>query len=679
MSKVRVYLLARELGINNADLIKTLNDLGVEVTSHMSSIDKEIAAMVKEMLAPTEADKGKEAPVKKEVAATPAEEEKNIKSERKAPKTAKQETRSASIKVEGPLTIKNIAAAAGQNPNAIMQKLINDGVMIALTQAIDEKAKGQIESSLGFKIEAAGGEPLAEKIKHPKVTKASKNLKKRPPVVTIMGHVDHGKTKLLDTIRETNVISTEAGGITQHIGAYQVRVDNSKITFLDTPGHEAFTAMRARGAQVTDLAILVVAADDGVMPQTIEAINHAKDAKIPIIVAVNKIDKPTANAERVKQQLSEHNLVPEEWGGDTVFVEVSALHNQNIDELLEMIILITDMEELVADPTGYAEGIIIESKLDKGRGAVATVLVNSGTLHVGDVIIAGLSCGRVRAMFTDAGKRVTKAGPSTPVEVLGFSAVPTAGDKLRVLKDEKEARALVAQRQEEKRAGELHVQRAVNLEQFYQQIQEGQIKDLKIIIKGDVDGTVGALKDSLMRIESDEVNLEIIHSGVGAITESDVILAAASNAIIIGFNVRPDNNAQRAAEKEKVDIRTYRIIYQIIDDVKKALEGLLEPEIKERVIGQAEVRQTFKVPKIGIVAGLYVNTGRITRNSLVRLIRDGVVIHEGKIDSLRRFQDDVREVEENYECGLGIEGFHDIKEGDTIEAYVLDVIKRQLN
>jgi translation initiation factor IF-2 len=487
-----------------------------------------------------------------------------------------------------------------------------------------------------------------------------------------MGHVDHGKTSLLDSIRQTHVTSQEAGGITQHIGAYQVICQGKKIVFLDTPGHEAFTAMRARGAQVTDIAILVVAADDGVMPQTIEAINHAKSAKVPIIVAINKMDRPGANPDRVKQQLAEHQLIPEDWGGDTIMAPVSAHQKTGISELLEMILLVAEMLDLKANPNRLAYGTIIEAKLDKGRGPVSTVLVQKGTLRIGDTIIAGTAYGKVRAMVNDRGEKVKKAEPATPVEVLGLADVPQAGDTL-VAVDERTARAVAEKRIAKKRTEEIKQSQKVSLDDLFKQIQEGSLKDLNIVVKADVQGSIEALRQSLLNIKNKEVRVNIVHAGVGAINESDVMLAAASNALIIGFNVRPDGNARKAADSEKIDIRLYRVIYDAINDVEAAITGMLAPEFKEVILGRAEVRQVISVPK-AVVAGSYVLEGKITSTSQVRLIRNGIVVHEGKLESLRRFKDDVKEVAQNYECGVTIEKFRDVKEGDIIEAFTMEEV-----
>ncbi|MGE5397891.1 MAG: translation initiation factor IF-2 [Chitinophagales bacterium] len=572
------------------------------------------------------------------------------------------------------ITVRDLAEKMNKSPAEIIRKLMLLGMTVSLNNDIDYDIAEMIAIDFKVRVER---EKTAEELILEDIVDNPENMVSRPPVVTVMGHVDHGKTSLLDAIRETNVVSKEAGGITQHIGAYQVEINNQKITFIDTPGHEAFTAMRARGAQATDIAILVVAADDGVMPQTIEAINHAKAAMVPIIVAVNKIDKDNANPDRVKQQLTEYGLVAEEWGGDTVSVLVSAKSHQGIEHLLEMILLVAEMRELTADPERVAEGVIIEGQLDKARGPLATALVQKGTLKVGDSIICGTSFGKVRAMINDIGERVNEVGPSTPVEVLGLTEVPMAGDRLRVV-DEKVARQVSQLRIDEKRREEQSKTTRVSLDDFFKQIKEGEVKELNLIVKGDVQGSVEAVTQSLLRLTTDEVKVNVIHSGVGAITENDVTLASASNAIIIGFNVRPDTKARKYGEEEKIDVRLYRVIYEAIDDVKKAMAGLLEPELVEVYQGRVEVRAIFKVPKIGTVAGCYVSEGKITRNSNIRVLRDGVVVFEGKLASLKRFKDDAKEVLENYECGMGIEGFGDIKEGDLIEAYIIEEVAREL-
>ncbi|MCL6614204.1 MAG: translation initiation factor IF-2, partial [Firmicutes bacterium] len=573
------------------------------------------------------------------------------------------------------ITVKELAGVMAMPVGEIIKKLMAMGVLATINQEIDYDTAAILAQEYGHEVRPAPS--LEDKLKQIEVVDPPEALLPRPPVVTVMGHVDHGKTSLLDAIRETNVTAQEAGGITQHIGAYQVEIKGRKITFLDTPGHEAFTAMRARGAQVTDIAVLVVAADDGVMPQTVEAINHAKAAGIPIVVAINKIDKSQANPERVKQELTEYGLVAEEWGGETVMVEVSALKRIGLDRLLEMVLLVADLRELRANPDRPAKGTIIEAELDKGRGPVATVLVQNGTLEVGDTVIAGAVVGRVRALVNDKGKRVRKAGPSTPVEVIGLDGLPMAGDELFAIKDEHLARQLADQRQQLKRESELRRLVPMTLNDLFNRVQEGELKELKVIVKADVHGSVEALRQSLERIANEQVKVVVIHGRVGAITESDVMLASASNAIIIGFNVRPDPAAKRAAEKERVEIKLYRIIYDAIDDIKAALEGMLTPEYREVVLGRAEVRAVFKVPKIGNVAGCYVHEGKIVRGGDARVLRDHVVVYEGKIDSLRRFKDDVREVQSGFECGIGLERFNDIKEGDVIEVYAMEEVKRE--
>lgn len=593
--------------------------------------------------------------------------------ERRRTKVEKTKT----LSIPDTLTVRDLALRLEVSTGDLIKKLMSLGVMATINEVIDFETCEIVADEYGVKLNRLS-EIEERAVTVEEIVDDPESLVPRPPVVTVLGHVDHGKTSLLDKIRQSRVTETEAGGITQHIGAYQVSVGDRRITFIDTPGHEAFTAMRARGAQVTDIAILVVAADDGVMPQTVEAINHAKAAEVPIIVAVNKIDKPTAEPERVRQQLSEHELIPEQWGGDTVFVDVSALTGEGIDELLEMILLVADVRELKANPARPAKGHIIEAELDKGRGPVATVLVETGTLRIGDSIIAGGAYGRVRAMTNDRGQSVTEAGPSTPVEIIGFSDVPEAGDVFHVVADDKTAREMASKRQERKRTEELLETQKVSLDDFYQRMQEGEVKELNIIVKGDVQGSVEALCQSLEKLGTDEVKVSIVHSGVGAITESDVMLASTADAIIIGFNVRPDATARRSAEREKIDVRLYRVIYEAIEDVKKALSGMLEPEIREKVIGHAEVRATFRVPRAGTVAGCYVTDGTITRNALVRVLRDGVVVHESAVESLKRFKDDVREVAEGFECGIGVANFNDIQEGDVIEAYVKESVKRSL-
>ncbi|MCT6923589.1 translation initiation factor IF-2 [Metasolibacillus sp.] len=574
------------------------------------------------------------------------------------------------------LSVAELAKKLHREPSELIKKLFMLGVMATINQELDKDAIELICADYGVEVEEEIRIDITDLETHFEQEVSEKELRERPPVVTIMGHVDHGKTSLLDSIRNTKVTDGEAGGITQHIGAYQVEVDGKKITFLDTPGHAAFTTMRARGAKVTDLAIIVVAADDGVMPQTVEAINHAKAAEVPIIVAINKMDKLSANPDRVMQELTEHGLVPEDWGGDTIFVPISALKGEGIDQLLEMILLVSEVGELKASPARSAIGTVIEAQLDKGRGSVATLLVQDGTLRVGDPIVVGHAYGRVRAMVNDLGRRVKDAGPSTPVEITGLNDVPQAGDRFVVFEDEKTARsvgesramtAIQAQRSEKQR---------VTLDNLFEQMSQGEMKELNLIVKADVQGTVEAMAASLMKIDVEGVNVKIIHTGAGAITESDITLAAASNAIVIGFNVRPDVNAKRAAEEEGVDIRLHRIIYKVIEEIEQAMKGMLDPEFEEKVVGQAEVRQTIRVSKVGTIAGSYVIEGKMVRDAGVRVIREGIVIFEGELDSLKRFKDDAKEVAKGYECGITIKNFNDIKEGDIIEAFVMEEVKR---
>lgn len=713
MAKVRVYQLAKEMDISSSELMDILHDLDVDVSSHMSSINAETAELVKGMFADS---KEEDTEVKKEKAVKSGKKEEQVAKEKDKEKERKKEPKKESkkegkkekakakakagrakrdegskkdakaLEIEAPLTVKEYADLVKKSGNEIIKTLMGLGLMANLNYSLDEDTLIMLSDELGLEVEikdrAQEGNNEIEELLYgpvgPEIVDSEEDLELRPPIVTVMGHVDHGKTSLLDYIRKARVVEREAGGITQHIGAYQTTINDKKITFIDTPGHEAFTAMRARGAQVTDIAILVVAADDGVMPQTVEAINHAKAANIPIIVAINKIDRPAAQPDMVKQQLAEHGLLTEDWGGDTICVPISALKGENIDDLLEMVLLVAELEELKANPNRPAEGVIIESKLDKGRGPVATVLIKNGSMNVGDPILAGPVCGRVRAMFDDKGKQVKKATPSMPVEVLGFSDVPNAGDFVQVLEDEKEARQIAERRRQYIQEKTLNVDSRVSLEDLYQQIQQGEVKELNVIIKADVHGSIDALRDSFQKLGNEEVSVKIIHTGVGAINETDVNLANASNAVIIGFNVRPDANARRIAEEENVDIRTYRVIYQAIEELKDAMSGLLAPELKEEVTGRAEVRDTFRIPGVGVVAGLYVTEGIINRNSQVRLLRDGVVIYEGNIASLKRFENDVREVKEGFECGLGIEGYNDIKIGDELEIYIIKKIKRSL-
>ncbi|MCG8500343.1 MAG: translation initiation factor IF-2 [Firmicutes bacterium] len=580
------------------------------------------------------------------------------------------------VKIEVPdeITVGDLAEKLDRPAAEIIKKLMLLGTMAAVNQMIDFDTAALIAEDFGVEIEKEVIITEEDKLFNDVEDDPGK-LKARSPVVVVMGHVDHGKTSLLDAIREANVIATEAGGITQHIGAYRVKISDKDITFLDTPGHEAFTAMRARGAQVTDIAILVVAADDGIMPQTIEAINHAKAAGVSIIIAVNKIDKEGANPDRVKQELTEYDLVPEEWGGDTICVDVSALKKEGIDHLLEMILLVAEMQELKANPERLAKGTVIEAKLDKGRGSVATLLVQNGTLNTGDVIVAGTAVGRVRAMMDDKGKKVKKAGPSVPVEIIGLSEVPEGGDIFYAVEDEKKARDVVEKRKQKIKEEQFKHHHKVSLDDLFDQIKEGEMKELNIIIKADVQGSAEALKQSLEKLSNDEVRIKTIHAGVGAIRESDVMLASVSNAIIIGFNVRPDSGARSSAERQEVDVRLYRVIYNAIEEMEAAMKGLLDPTYKEVVLGHTEVRATFKVSGVGTIAGCYVTDGKINRNSEVRVIRDGIVIHEGTLASLKRFKDDAKEVASGYECGIGLERFNDIKEGDVIECFMMEEVK----
>ncbi|GMA48993.1 hypothetical protein GCM10025857_03500 [Alicyclobacillus contaminans] len=579
-----------------------------------------------------------------------------------------------SITVEGPMTVGDFAKLLKREPSEIIKKLLFLGIMATINQEIDTDAMELVASE--FNVEMTVVEPVDEEALDMLVEEDKpEDLVPRPPVVTIMGHVDHGKTTLLDAIRSSRVTATESGGITQHIGAYQVVVQDRRITFLDTPGHEAFTTMRARGAQVTDVTILVVAADDGVMPQTVEAINHAKAANVPIIVAVNKIDKPGANPDRVKQELTQHGLVAEEWGGDTIFVNISALKKEGLDSLLEMVLLVADLQELKANPKARPRGTVIEAKLDKGRGTVATVLVQNGTLRVGDIVVAGQTYGRVRAMMNDVGKRIKEAPPSTPVEILGLNELPSAGDLFVVYDDERSARNLAQKRQNREKVQQQQNTARVTLDDLYRQIQEGNVKELNVIVKADVQGSVEALVQAIEKIEVEGVRVNVIHRGAGAINESDVLLASTSNAIIIGFHVRPDANAARAAEAEKVDIRLYRVIYNVIEELESAMKGMLDPTYKEVVIGHAEVRQTFHISRVGTVAGCYVTDGKLTRDAECRVIRDGVVVYEGRLDTLKRFKDDVREVAQGFECGLTLDKYNDIKVGDVVEAFQMEAVK----
>ncbi|MGM8364097.1 translation initiation factor IF-2 [Virgibacillus sp. W0181] len=709
MSKMRVYEYAKKNNLASKDVIQKLKDLNIEVSNHMSTISASTAAKLDEKIKPATTASKKSEPTNKNNKVnqtnksqpkagnmnknqTKQKQQNNSGVQRKSKSNKNNQRRqqkNIAPKQQAPvketpkkivyhetLTVNELAEKLHKDTSEIIKKLMLLGVMATKNQDLDDDTIELICTEYGVEVEK---EIILEDTDFEKylVENKEEDLVSRPAVVTIMGHVDHGKTTLLDSIRHTKVTAGEAGGITQHIGAYQVESAGQKVTFLDTPGHEAFTSMRSRGAQVTDIAILVVAADDGVMPQTVEAINHAKAAEVPIIVAVNKMDKEAANPDRVMQELTEYELIPEDWGGSTIFVQLSAVKGEGIEELIEMILLTAEMEELKANPKNKAFGTVIEAQLDKGRGSVASLLVQDGTLRVGQTLVIGNTYGRVRAMVSDLGKRVEAAGPSTPVEITGLNAVPQAGDQFLVFSDEKKARQIGETREQkhiqESRGG----QAKVSLDDLFEQIKKGDMKEINIIIKADVQGSAEALASSLRKIEVENVQIKIIHIGVGAITESDIILASASNGVVIGFNVRPDVNAQKAAELEKVDVRLHRIIYKAIEEIEAAMKGMLDPEYEEKVIGQAEVRETFKVSKIGTIAGSYVTNGKILRNASIRLIRNGVVLYEGEIDALKRFKDDVKEVQQNYECGITIKDFNDIKEGDIIEAFVMEEIERK--
>ena len=598
-----------------------------------------------------------------------------VKNKAKANKEEKVKKGPITVKIPDEIGVGELAERLEVPATEVIKKLMLLGIMASISQSVNFETASLIAEDFGAIVEK---EIILtrEDILFNDFEDTEDQLETRSPVVVVMGHVDHGKTSLLDAIRSTNVIDTEAGGITQHIGAYRVRINDRKITFLDTPGHEAFTAMRARGAQATDIAILVVAADDGIMPQTIEAINHAKAANLSVVVAINKIDKDGANPDKIKQELTEHGLVPEDWGGDTICVEISAKHRQNIEELLEMVILVADMKELKSNPNRRAKGIVIEAKLDKGRGPVASILVQNGTLKSGDTVVVGTSFGHIRAMFDDKGKAVKKAGPSIPVEILGLDSVPEGGELFYAVEDERMAKQVIEARKQKLKDERLTSSNVVTLDDFFNKVQEGQIKDLNIIIKADVNGSVEAVKQSLEKLSNEEVRINVVHAGVGAIRESDVMLAYTSNAIIVGFNVRPDAGATASAEAQGVDIRLYRVIYTAIEEIEAAMKGMLDPTYKEEVTGHAEIRQTFKVSGVGTIAGCYVTDGMLARNTQVRIVRDGIVVHEGELASLKRFKDDVKEVNSGYECGLSIEKFNDIKEGDVVEGFKMVEIER---
>ncbi|WP_369546687.1 translation initiation factor IF-2 [Bacillus velezensis] len=714
MAKMRVYEYAKAINVSSKEILTALKNMDIVVNNHMAMLEektiKQLDAKFKKGGAgvtsqkPAETNKNKPQGINQQPAGNQPNKirdgKKNDVQNNKFNKNKKNNNNNKNkrnhnnknqyqqkplkpkkelpekITFSGSLTVGALAEELGKEPSELIKKLMLLGVMATINQELDKDTIELIASEYGVETEEV---IVLEETELEKYEEADKeeDLQIRPPVVTIMGHVDHGKTTLLDSIRKTKVVEGEAGGITQHIGAYQIEENGKKITFLDTPGHAAFTTMRARGAEVTDITILVVAADDGVMPQTVEAINHAKAAEVPIIVAVNKVDKESANPDRVMQELTEYGLVPEAWGGETIFVPLSALTGKGIDELVEMILLVSEVEELKANPNRQAKGTVIEAELDKGRGSVATLLVQTGTLNVGDPIVVGNTFGRVRAMVNDLGRRVKTAGPSTPVEITGLNDVPQAGDQFLVFKDEKTARSVGEARASKQLEEQRSDKAKLSLDDLFEQIKQGDVKDINLIVKADVQGSAEALTAALQKIEVEGVKVKIIHTGVGAITESDIILASASNAIVIGFNVRPDGNAKSTAEAENVDIRLHRIIYKVIEEIEAAMKGMLDPEYEEKVIGQVEVRQTFKVSKIGTIAGGYVTDGHITRDSGLRLIRDGVVIFEGEVDVLKRFKDDVKEVSQGYECGITIKKYNDIREGDILEAYVMQEIERK--
>lgn len=750
MSKIRIYELAKKIGVANKVILGELSRLGIEGKIHSSSIEMEIAKKIEDVLLkkavkplvekapekqaeltePLEREPETLPEIEKQETPLVLEEEEELKipdrfrkeietekiekfkakpgmqkafqavrkiepkrwheqkpfkkagrarafhKEERKPSAQPVMVRKKTLKLPEGATVKEFAELISIKLSDVIKKFMELGYMPTINQPVDPDAALLVADSFGIKFELY---PVEEDTVVEELPEDISKLVLRPPVITIMGHVDHGKTSLLDAVRETKVTESEAGGITQHIGAYKVNLKGKDIVFLDTPGHEAFTSMRARGAKVTDIVVLVVAADDGVMPQTVEAINHAKAANVAIILALNKIDKPEANPSKVRSELAEYGIIPEDWGGKNIFVEVSAKKRIGIEHMLEMILLQAEIMELKANPDKKARGTIIEARIDRGRGPVATVLVQSGTLNVGDAFIAGIHAGKVRALIDDTGKRISKAGPSTPVEVIGFQAVPSAGDIFTVVEDEKRARQVALARQQKQKVAEMAKTKKLTLDELYAKIKEGEIKELNIIIKADVQGSAEAIKDALESITHPEVKVNVIHSSVGGIKESDIMLAAASNAIIIGFNVRPEPNVSHIAEKEGVDIRLYTVIYETIEHVRKALEGLLEPTLKEKIIGRAEVREIFPISRIGTVAGCYVLDGSVIRSSDgIRVIRDSIVIYNGKIASLKRFKEDAREVQAGYECGIMVENFNDIKVGDILENYVIEKVAAKL-
>ena len=700
MSKIRVYELAKDLKLSSKELIKILDEeFGLEVSSHMSVLEGENLELIQEYFAEIEEEKNNKNKKKKEIVEKEEikdyeeyndqyeevdKKKKNKQKKEKKPQIkVKEETKaeqpdSKIVYIEEGITIKEFAEKLNKPVTSVITELMKMGIMSNMNQEIEIEKAMEIGMIFDIEVEekAFSDEDDANDISSIDFEDKEEDLELRAPVVTVMGHVDHGKTSLLDRMRHSRVTSTEAGGITQHIGASSIYVDGKKIVFLDTPGHEAFTQMRLRGANATDIAILVVAADDGVMPQTIEAINHAKAAGVPIIVAINKMDKYEANPDKVKSELAEQGLTPEDWGGKTIMIPVSAHTGEGIDELLEMILMVAELEELKANPNRPAVGIVIEAQLDKGRGPVATVLINKGTLNKGDFVVSGHSSGKVRAMFDNNQKEVKKGKPSTAVLILGLSDVPEAGDKIYAIADEKLGKKFADRAAQKEKDEFIKRTSKVNLDQLFNKISDGEMKDLNIIVKTDVKGTIEAVSTSLMKLSNEEVKVNVIHGAVGGINESDVMLASASDAIIIGFNVRPNQGAKSKAEAQDIEIRTYRVIYEAIEDIKKAITGMLAPKFVEQVIGTAEVREVFKVPGVGNIAGIYVTNGQMQRNAKIRLLRNDVVIHEGEISSLKRFKDDVKELNQGYEGGLGIQNYNDVKSGDTLEAFIDKEVER---
>ncbi|MGQ4806822.1 Translation initiation factor IF-2 [Candidatus Entotheonellaceae bacterium PAL068K] len=673
MPNVRVYELARDIGIPSKSLVEKLRNQGIKIKSHMSTLDKETADLIldlfREEASPAPSASSVPAPTVDPVPLT------SPVLAAVSPPTATPDSAGHVLRLPEALTVKDFAAALHLKTREVLMQLMTMGTIASINHVIDLGTASAVATQLGKDVTLISEEKGMTKVA---ADGASASLEPRAPVVTIMGHVDHGKTSLLDAIRVANVQATERGGITQHIGAYEVATDRGTLVFLDTPGHEAFTAMRARGAQVTDIVVLVVAADDGVMPQTREAIAHAQAANVPIVVAINKIDLPETNPDRVKQQLAELDLLPEQWGGTTIYVEVSAKQRFGLDELLEMLLLQAEVLELQADPHQKARGIIVEARLDKTRGPVATVLIQQGTLCCGDAYVAGIHHGRVRAILDYRGRKIKAAGPSTPVEVLGITDVPAAGDTFMVVEDERKARQISSVRQDKQRTQQLSQTHRVTLDDLYRQIAAGEVKDLYLIIKADVQGSVQALWDALAKFESDKVRLHLIHGSTGGITESDIMLASASNAIVIGFNIRPTPQAVDLAMRERVDVRLYTVIYEAISDVENAMVGLLEPTYTEKLLGRAEVRVTFHITRVGTIAGCYIQEGTIRRNASARVVRDSVVVHEGRVVSLRRVRDVVDEVVAGFECGIGLGRFQDLKEGDVIESFVLEEVTPHL-